>query len=54
MKWQRNGVPSVKNSILALEDGRITESGTHAELVKLGGSYSSMNEIQTSAATGIV
>ena len=34
------------DQILAIEDGRITESGTHAELVALGGSYARMNSIQ--------
>ena len=37
--------------ILVIEDGRITESGTHAELVALGGSYARMHEIQAAAAT---
>ena len=36
--------------ILVIENGRITESGTHSELVALGGSYARMNEIQTAAA----
>ena len=44
------------DTILVIENGRVTESGTHEELVKLGGSYSRMNDIQTLAATrgGIV
>ena len=37
--------------ILVIENGRVTESGTHDELVKLGGSYARMNEIQSAAAT---
>lgn len=40
--------------ILVIEDGRVTVSGTHAELVALGGSYARMNQIQTSDAAGIV
>ena len=44
------------DQILVIENGRITESGTHEELVDLGGSYARMNEIQSAAATsgGIV
>lgn len=44
------------DQILVIENGRITESGTHEELVDLGGSYARMNEIQSTAATsgGIV
>ena len=34
------------DQILVIEDGRITESGTHSELVALGGSYARMNSIQ--------
>ena len=42
--------------ILVIEDGKVTESGTHDELVRLGGSYARMNEIQTAAVSsgGIV
>ncbi len=40
--------------ILVIEEGRVTESGTHAELVALGGSYARMNSIQTSETSGIV
>ena len=36
--------------ILVIEEGRVTESGSHAELVKLNGSYARMNRIQTAAA----
>ena len=44
------------DQILVIEDGKVSESGTHDELVALGGSYARMNEIQSAAATsgGIV
>ena len=32
--------------ILVIEEGRVTEQGTHDELVALGGSYARMNRIQ--------
>ena len=35
------------DKILVIEDGCITEEGTHEELVALGGSYARMNKIQT-------
>ena len=35
------------DQILVIEDGRITESGTHAQLVAMGGSYARMNNIQS-------
>ncbi len=34
------------DQILVIEDGRIKERGTHEELLKLGGSYAHMNDIQ--------
>ena len=41
------------DKILVIEEGRITEEGTHAELVALGGSYARMNRIQSAATGGI-
>ena len=41
------------DQILVIEDGRITEQDTHAELVALGGSYARMSSIQTAATAGI-
>ncbi len=41
------------DQILVIEDGRVTERGTHDELVALGGSYARMNGIQ-SDGSGIV
>jgi ATP-binding cassette subfamily B protein len=41
------------DKILVIEDGRVTEEGTHAELAALGGSYARMNQIQSDAAGGI-
>ena len=35
--------------ILVIEDGKITEQGTHEELVALGGSYARMNRIQSNS-----
>ena len=41
------------DQILVIEEGHITERGTHAELVALGGSYARMNSIQTANEAGI-
>lgn len=41
------------DKILVIEEGRVTEEGTHAELVGLGGSYARMNRIQSEATGGI-
>ncbi len=37
--------------ILVVENGKVTERGTHDELVALGGSYARMSRIQTDAVT---
>ncbi len=37
------------DKILVIEDGHITEEGTHDELVALGGSYARMNRIQSAS-----
>ncbi len=39
------------DQILVIENGSVTESGTHDELVALGGAYARMHEIQAAAAT---
>ena len=41
------------DKILVIEEGRVTEEGTHAELVEVGGSYARMNRIQSAATGGI-
>jgi ATP-binding cassette subfamily B protein len=41
------------DKILVIEEGRVTEEGTHKELVELGGSYARMNQIQSAATGGI-
>ena len=41
------------DQIIVIEEGRITEQGTHEALVALGGSYARMNHIQNTAAGGI-
>ena len=42
------------DKILVIEDGCVTEEGTHDELVALGGSYARMDRIQSAASGGIV
>ena len=37
-------------TILVIEEGRVTERGTHEELIRLGGTYARMNDIQSRAA----
>lgn len=36
----------IANTIFAMEDGRIVESGTHAELIRLDGKYKKLYDIQ--------
>ena len=43
-----HGIPSDR----VIEEGQITEHGTHAELVALGGSYARMNAIQSDEDKG--
>ena len=39
------------DKILVIEDGKVTEQGTHEELISLGKTYARMNDIQRKAAT---
>ena len=39
------------DQILVIENGRVTEQGTHEELVALGGSYARMHKIQSAEAS---
>ncbi len=41
------------DQIIVLDEGRITERGTHAELVALGGEYSDLYQLQTRTEQGL-
>ena len=40
---------SKADMIIVLDDGRIAEQGTHEELIRAGGIYQKINEIQASS-----
>ena len=42
----RIGIAQLANRILYMENGQIQESGTHEELIALGGSYARMYKAQ--------
>jgi len=42
------------DQILVIEDGRVTERGTHDELLAMGGSYARMHRIQSAPIGGVV
>lgn len=42
------------DSLMVMEDGRITERGTHKELMNLGGTYAKLFDLQMLAAANII